>query len=144
MIALDALLATGLIDDKEHRRSQKSKARGFEPIENAPEAVEAFLHADQTNPAFIEWILAHESVVHLDDLMLRRTRLGLLKPAAGIAVLATLRAQIQQALGWDDPRWDKELIRYRQIHQRYYGVPTPAGDAAEPNVSAEIREKQAG
>ena len=144
LIALDALLATGLIDDKEHRRSQKSKARGFEPIENAPEAVEAFLHADQTNPAFIEWILAHESVVHLDDLMLRRTRLGLLKPAAGIAVLATLRTQIQQALGWDDTRWDKELIRYRQIHQRYYGVPTPAGAAAEPNVSAEIREKQAG
>jgi len=144
LIALDALLATGLIDAKEHRRSQKSKARGFEPIENAPEAVEAFLHADQANPAFIEWILAHESVVHLDDLMLRRTRLGLVKPAAGIAVLATLRAQIQQALSWDDTRWDKELIRYREIHQRFYGVPTPAGDAVEPNVSAEIREKQAG
>jgi glycerol-3-phosphate dehydrogenase len=93
--------------------------------------VEAFLHADQTNPAFIEWILAHESVVHLDDLMLRRTRLGLLKPAAGIAVLATLRTQIQQALGWDDTRWDKELIRYRQIHQRYYGVPaSPVEQAA--------------
>jgi glycerol-3-phosphate dehydrogenase len=133
LIALDALLATGLIDDSEHRRSQKSKVSSFDPLENAPHAVEAFLHADQSDPAFIQWVLDHESVVHLDDLMLRRTRLGLIKPTAGIAALNGLRPQIQQTLGWDDAQWDKELVRYKGIHQRFYSVPAPAskGDATE-------------
>ena len=144
LIALDALLATGLIDDGDHRRSQKSKTRSFEPLQDAPDAVEAFLHADQADPAFIRWILAHESVVHLDDLMLRRTRLGLIKPAAGIAVLATLRGQIQQALGWTDSQWDKELVRYREIHQRFYGVPKPETDTSKASPAAEVQEQQAG
>lgn len=146
LIALDALQATGLLDDGEHRRSQKSNARSFDPLEDAPAAVEAFLHADQADPELIQWILEHESVVHLDDLMLRRTRLGLINPAAGIAQLACLRPQIQHTLGWNDDQWDAELVRYREIHQRFYGVPAPAGDsdvATSAQADAAPRQEQA-
>ena len=127
LIALDALLAAGLLDETTHRREQKSDAPGFTPITDAPRAVESFMQADQTEPAFIQWILEQEAVVHLDDLMLRRTRLGLLNPAAGMAVLEPMKAAIQAQLQWDDQRWDQEVRRYLDIHQRYYGVP-----AAEP------------
>ena len=131
LIALDALLATGLIDSATHRRGQKSREPGFTPISDAPAAVDAFLHADQGDPDFIQWILDHEDVVHLDDLMLRPTRLGLLLPQAGKAKLDALQQQIQQSLGWDDERWQQERARYLDIHQRYYGVPaSPLQQAA--------------
>ena len=132
LIALDALLATGLIDSAAHKRGQKSSEPGFTPISDAPAAVDAFLHADQGDPVFIQWILDNEDVVHLDDLMLRRTRLGLLLPGAGKVLLDTLlRQQIQRTLGWDDARWEQERNRYLDIHQRYYGVPaSPVQQAA--------------
>lgn len=127
LIALDALLATGLIDSAAHKRGQKTSEPGFTPITDAPAAVDAFLHADQGDPVFIQWILDNEDVVHLDDLMLRRTRLGLLLPEAGSVLLDTLRQQIQRALDWDDARWQQERERYLDIHQRYYGVPASPG-----------------
>lgn len=123
LIALDALLATGLIDDAAHRRGQKTKAPMYSALEGAPDAVDNFLHADQDDDAFFDWLLAQEAVQHLDDLMLRRTRLGLTRPHAGAAVLERRRQQIQEALHWDDDRWQQELERYLAIHQQFYGVP---------------------
>ncbi|KGD65787.1 glycerol-3-phosphate dehydrogenase [Alcanivorax nanhaiticus] len=123
LIALDALLATGLIDAAEHRKGQKSKAAMYEKLEGAPSAVDHFLHAEQDDEAFFSWLLERESVQHLDDLMLRRTRLGLTRPNAGCAVLKARREQIQKALGWTDERWQDELTRYLHIHERFYGVP---------------------
>ncbi|MDX1803730.1 MAG: glycerol-3-phosphate dehydrogenase/oxidase [Alcanivorax sp.] len=127
LIALDALQACGIIDDAEHRRSQKSREPGFLPLDGAPQAVESFLHSDQQAIAFIQWILEREAVVHLDDLMLRRTRLGLILPQAGDAALCQLKPTIQAQLGWDEARWQQEHQRYLEIHQRYYGVPADEG-----------------
>lgn len=123
LIALDALLATGLITETEHRRGQKSKAPMYSKLDAAPSAVDNFLHANQDDDHFFDWLLAQEAVEHLDDLMLRRTRLGLTRPQAGQAVLERRRQQIQQALGWDDARWSQELSRYLKIHEQFYGVP---------------------
>lgn len=126
LIALDALLATGLIDEAAHRQGQKTKEPMYRPLESAPSAVENFLHANQDDTAFFDWLLEHEAVEHLDDLMLRRTRLGLTRPWAGQAVIEQRRQQIQSALGWDDGRWQQELDRYLNIHQQFYGVPAGA------------------
>lgn len=124
LIALDALLATGLIDEAAHRRGQKTKEPMYRPLESAPSAVENFLHANQDDEVFFGWLLEQEAVEHLDDLMLRRTRLGLTRPQAGRAVLEHRRKQIQAALGWDDDRWQQEVDRYLEIHEQFYGVPT--------------------
>ena len=123
LIALDALLATGLIDEAAHRRGQKTKEPMYQPLDAAPPAVENFLHANQDDAGFFDWLLAQEDVEHLDDLMLRRTRLGLTRAQAGQAVLEDRRQQIQSALGWDDARWQQEMDRYLEIHQQFYGVP---------------------
>ena len=60
------------------------------------------------------------AVHHLDDLLLRRTRLGLLQPAGGERLLPQIRAGFQAALGWDDRRWDEEERRYLEIWKAYY------------------------
>lgn len=64
-----------------------------------------------------------ESVQHLDDLILRRTRLGLLLPDGGIEVSDQLKAICQQELNWDDARWDEEYARYQHIWQSHYSLP---------------------
>ncbi len=66
------------------------------------------------------------AVEHLDDLLLRRVRLGLLLPEGASALLPQIRMLTQDALGWDDTRWDQEVLRYHSIYNKYYS-PAPSG-----------------
>ena len=80
---------------------------------------------NQPNPwAEIRWAAQHEQVHHLDDLLLRRVRLGMLQPEGGAGVLPRIRQTVQLALGWDDARWDAEQARYLNIWKRHY-APLP-------------------
>lgn len=89
-----------------------------------PGAGEPGIAGTPWNFADIDWVLAQEQVQHLDDLLLRRTRLGNLLPGGGDeALLADIGARCRAALGWDDARWRQELARYRGIWQRYYALP---------------------
>ena len=63
-----------------------------------------------------------EGVVHLDDLLVRRVRLGLLTPNGGIDLLPRIRALVQSELGWDDARWEKEACDYADLWKRAYGI----------------------
>jgi glycerol-3-phosphate dehydrogenase len=76
--------------------------------------------------AELRWAALHEQVEHLDDLMLRRTRLGLLLEGGGKGLLPQIKALCQSALGWDDPRWMQESERYLSIWKRHYSLPTPS------------------
>jgi glycerol-3-phosphate dehydrogenase len=87
--------------------------------------------------AELRWSARCEAVEHLDDLLLRRVRLGLLLPAGGQEHLGRIRAIAQPELGWCDERWEAEERRYLSIWRNYYS-PSPAGDlsteiAASPN-----------
>lgn len=73
--------------------------------------------------AELRWALRHEQVVHLDDLLLRRTRLGLLLPAGAQNVLSALETMCKEELGWNDERWQLESQRYVQIWQQHYSLP---------------------
>jgi len=59
-------------------------------------------------------------VVHLDDLLLRRLRLGLLLPDGGTSLLEGMRPIIQPALGWNEARWQQEAASYARLWQRAY------------------------
>ncbi len=63
--------------------------------------------------AALRWAARAEGVVHLDDLLLRRVRLGLLLPGGGVGHLPRIRALVADELGWDDARWDAEEAAYR-------------------------------
>lgn len=73
--------------------------------------------------AELRWAARAEAVQHLDDLLLRRTRLGLLLPEGGAALLPTVRAICQSELGWDDSRWEAEEAAYRQLWRAAYAPP---------------------
>jgi glycerol-3-phosphate dehydrogenase len=63
----------------------------------------------------------HECVVHLDDLMLRRVRLGLLLHNGGLQHADRIKSLVAPELGWDDRRWDEETRRYHEIWRTAYG-----------------------
>lgn len=65
-----------------------------------------------------------EAVVTLDDLLLRRVRLGLLLPEGGASEMARVRAVAQPELGWDDARWEREEKAYRETWAKAY-APRP-------------------
>ena len=75
--------------------------------------------------AEVAWAAASGTVVHLDDLMLRRTRLGLLLPDGGRAVLPGIRDLCQTKLGWDSEIWAREEARYLRIVRTAYSLPEP-------------------
>jgi glycerol-3-phosphate dehydrogenase len=56
-----------------------------------------------------------EGVVHLDDLLLRRLRLGLLVPNGGLDQMDRIRSIVQTELGWDDGRWKAEEKSYLDL-----------------------------
>ncbi len=69
------------------------------------------------------WLLRRENVVHLDDLLLRRTRLGQLLEAGGEALFDSLSMIFQQELKWSESHWRSEVERYRKIWKKHYFLP---------------------
>ena len=86
----------------------------------------AYLHPIDPIPEFwaeIAWAAEKEAVLHLDDLLLRRVRLGLLLPGGGMNELDTVRELVQSRLDWSDETWQEEVLRYQDIWQKNYSVP---------------------
>ena len=65
----------------------------------------------------------HEAVQQLDDLLLRRTRLGLLLPQGAQALLPQIRSLCAPWLGWNAERWQQEEASYRQRITQHYQLP---------------------
>jgi len=78
--------------------------------------------------AELRWSLRHEAVIHLDDLLLRRSRLGLLQRNGAAAILDRVRPLCMEALGWDTAGWERERDRYQRIIRDDYALPS-AGPA---------------
>lgn len=96
-------------------------------LQAAPAEDLAFIPGTPVLWAEVRWAAGHEAVVHLDDLMLRRTRLGVLLPQGGIPWLRRHGDRLQSMLGWDEARWLTELERYQEIWRRAWQPPAPGG-----------------
>ena len=94
---------------------QAADAPGWMPIPNTPYGWPE-----------LAWAARSEDVVHLDDLLLRRLRVGLILERGGQALLKTVREVVQRQLGWDDDRWDQEAAAYMETWRRQHN-PNPAG-----------------
>jgi glycerol-3-phosphate dehydrogenase len=77
----------------------------------------------QTLWAELRWAARAEAVIHLDDLILRRVRLGHLLPRGGESLLPEIRAICQPELGWDDARWEAEEAAYLDLWRCCYSLP---------------------
>ena len=88
---------------------------------------------DSADDQALAAIARHEAVVHLDDLLLRRTALALfgeLTPAR----FAAVSRQTAQALGWTEERLDAEQARTREILVTRHGL-APSLLSAPPFTS---------
>lgn len=65
----------------------------------------------------------YEQVNHLDDLLLRRTRLGNVLPNGAKAQLTEIKQYCQAHMDWSEDKWQQEIERYLDIWQQYYSVP---------------------
>jgi len=74
----------------------------------------------------LRWAARTGGVEHLDDLLLRRVRLGMLLPDGAASELPHIRSIVQNELGWDDLHWNEEEARYRRIYENSYS-PSPKG-----------------
>ncbi|HHQ47605.1 MAG TPA: glycerol-3-phosphate dehydrogenase/oxidase [Acidobacteria bacterium] len=68
------------------------------------------------------WI-RHGAVLHVEDLLLRRVRIGMWDPATARDVAWRLRMIFQRELGWSFVRWSEELERFEEALEAW----TPEG-----------------
>jgi len=73
--------------------------------------------------AELRWSARSEAVLQLEDLLLRRTRLGIQLRHGGREQMASVRAICQPELGWSDARWEAEQANYLALWQAHYGIP---------------------
>ena len=73
--------------------------------------------------AELRWALRHEQVFHLADLLLRRTRIGLVIEKGGQEILPRLEQMCCEELGWDEVRWAEELQTYLIDWKRHHAPP---------------------
>lgn len=89
----------------------------------AHEGEQDLIEGTQFCLAECRWAARHELVIHLDDLLLRRTRLGLLLKNGAEQLFPDLEKICGQELGWGNTRWREEVSRYRLIWQKHYYLP---------------------
>jgi glycerol-3-phosphate dehydrogenase len=78
-----------------------------------------------TSPALwaeLRYAARNEGIVHLEDLLLRRVRIGLLVDQGAMPLMDRIRKVVQPELGWSDEEWAKEEAAYREIWNRAYGT----------------------
>lgn len=90
----------------------------------------------------VRWAARAEGVTHLDDLLLRRVRLGLLLPEGGRRLLPRIRAICQPELNWTDARWEVEEAAYLDLWRRCYSLPDRATIPDWRAVSAEVEARR--
>ena len=73
--------------------------------------------------AELRWAARAEAVVRLEDLLLRRTRLGLQLRGGGAGMMERIRAICQPELGWPDARWDSGQAAYLALWNAHYSLP---------------------
>jgi len=132
---IDVELSDGPALDEETRRRLIGRYGA-----DAPNLVEAAVEGELdagaipgTRALWVElrWAARAEGVVHLDDLLLRRVRLGLLTEEGGWPIMERVRAIVQPELGWDDERWEWEAKRYIELWNNSYGTPEGVPDRIE-------------
>ena len=136
--ALDRVAATlppaadALDDDTRRRILGRCGAEASALVAAAAPRELTLIPGTRTLWAELRWAARAEAVVHLDDLLLRRVRLGLLLPGAARDLLPEIRSVCQAELGWDDARWEREVDDYLATWRRSYTVPAGLVARREP------------
>jgi glycerol-3-phosphate dehydrogenase len=114
---------SGILSKAQQRLVARYGKDSLAIIESAPAEELDFIPGTSYLWAEIRWAAANESVVHLDDLLLRRVRLGLISQQGAEHYLPRIRAIVQSELGWDDAAWNTECEAYLETWNSNYSLP---------------------
>ncbi|WP_281647114.1 glycerol-3-phosphate dehydrogenase/oxidase [Parendozoicomonas sp. Alg238-R29] len=70
----------------------------------------------------LRWAAAKEQVRHLDDLLLRRTRIGNLLPEGAREHLDRVGKVMAEEAGWSEHYWQSEKSRYKALWEKSYSL----------------------
>ena len=71
----------------------------------------------------LRWAARSEGARHLEDLLLRRLRIGLTAPHLVRGLMPGIRSIVQRELGWDDEKWRSEEAAYFKKVETAFSVP---------------------
>ncbi len=95
----------------------------LDSLDTAGPALDARVSWTDTLWLELDWVAGNEMVVHLDDLLLRRTRIGLLLNQGGAEWQENIRTICQKRLGWSEEKWQTEWARYLSLWSTFFGIP---------------------
>lgn len=105
------------------------------PVEpSAPSAASAAAPKRPAGPsqgeAALRHAARHEHVVNLDDLLLRRTRAGIVMAEGARSLLPLAKTICQSELGWTDAQWTAQEQRYLKLWREDHAPTAQALEAA--------------
>jgi glycerol-3-phosphate dehydrogenase len=77
-------------------------------LARSPKELDPLIAGTDLSAAEVRVHLTFGAVLRLEDLLLRRARVGLWEPALARELMPLLRPLFQQELGWDGARWERE------------------------------------
>ena len=92
-------------------------------IKNSNEENPSYILGTKTLWAELPYAAKHEKIRHLEDLMLRRVRIGNQLPEGGKKYLDQIQSLCETCLPWDKTKWEEEKISYIKLWNRSYSVP---------------------
>ena len=91
-------------------------------------------HADAYLRAEVVYAVSHEGALHLDDVLMHRTRLNYEQADKGVGALDEIADLIAPVLGWDDQRRAEEIEAYRARAQAEHDASLEVDDAEAETV----------
>lgn len=107
-------------------------------IEAEPELAEPLKNAPAYIGAEVVYAATHEGVLHLDDVLMHRTRLNYEQADKGVGALEEMADLIGPRLGWDAATREKEIAAYRSRAEAEFAAAEQPDD-----VAAEVARLQA-
>ncbi|OGO62004.1 MAG: hypothetical protein A2029_16325, partial [Chloroflexi bacterium RBG_19FT_COMBO_47_9] len=90
----------------------------------------------------LRWSARSEAVCHLDDLLLRRTRLGLILPHGGVSILPVVKQICMTELHWNESQWQLELADYQSLISHCYSLPSSESIPDWKALLSEVKRKR--
>jgi glycerol-3-phosphate dehydrogenase len=115
--------AKGMDDLIWHRLTGRYGSKAVDLVQSCPADELSTVEGLPALWAELQWGARCEGLVHLDDLLLRRTRMGLTTADGGFGLMDRIRQIAQPELKWDDETWGFEADRYQKLWKECYSLP---------------------
>ncbi|GAA4626297.1 glycerol-3-phosphate dehydrogenase/oxidase [Cellulomonas oligotrophica] len=103
-------------------------------VDERPELAEPLQHAPAYIGAEVLYAVTHEGALHLDDVMMHRTRLNYEQADKGVGALEEIADLVGPVLGWDDATRAAEIEAYRARCAAEEAAALETDDAAAERV----------